>query len=209
MEDEKVEQMENKQENQGENLGMNNNENVNNEKESQNNNESKNNNVENQNMKFENEQKSELDILKTKIEEQKQELDDREDRIKRLMAEFENFKKRSDKERTSMYNSVLGDVIMKLLPVLDNLEKAMESNTQDEQYKNGIELVMKQFQDVLSQNGVKPIEAVGKPFDPIYHEAVSLVEDSNLGTKIVKEEYRKGYILGDKVLRHSLVVVAN
>ena len=208
MEDEKVEQMENKQENQGENLGMNNNENVNNEKESQNNTESNNNN-ENQNMKFENEQKSELDILKEKIEEQKQELDDREDRIKRLMAEFENFKKRSDKERTSMYNSVLGDVIMKLLPVLDNLEKAMESNTQDEQYKNGIELVMKQFQDVLSQNGVKPIEAIGKPFDPIYHEAVSLVEDSNLGTKIVKEEYRKGYILGDKVLRHSLVVVAN
>ena len=166
---------------------------------------------ENENMKVEKpkEEKTELDILKEKIEEQKEELDSREDRIKRLMAEFENFKKRSDKERSSMYNGVLGDVVMKLLPVLDNLEKAAESNTQDEQYKNGIELVMKQFKDVLKENGVKEIEAIGKEFDPTYHEAVSLVEDSSLGTKIVKEEYRKGYMIGDRVLRHSLVVVAN
>lgn len=163
----------------------------------------------NQNMKYENEPKSEVDILNAKIEEQKQELDDREDRIKRLMAEFENFKKRSDKERTGMYNSVMGDVVMKLLPVLDNLEKAVESQTQDEQYKSGVELVMKQFKDVLTANGVKEIQAVGQPFDPSLHEAVSLVEDSSLGTKVVKEEYRKGYMIGDRVLRHSLVVVAN
>ena len=163
----------------------------------------------NQNMKYENEPKSEVDILNAKIEEQKQELDDREDRIKRLMAEFENFKKRSDKERTGMYNSVMGDVVMKLLPVLDNLEKAVESQTQDEQYKSGVELVMKQFKDVLTANGVKEIQAVGQPFDPSLHEAVSLVEDSSLGAKIVKEEYRKGYMIGDRVLRHSLVVVAN
>ena len=163
----------------------------------------------NENMKIEKQDKTELDILKEKIEEQKEELDSREDRIKRLMAEFENFKKRSDKERTSMYNGVLGDVVIKLLPVLDNLEKAVESTTQDEQYKNGIELVMKQFKDVLKENGVKEIEAVGKQFDPTYHEAVSLVEDSSLGAKVVKEEYRKGYMIGDRVLRHSLVVVAN
>ena len=172
----------------------------------------KNNNEENtinENMKIEKQDKTELDILKEKIEEQKEELDSREDRIKRLMAEFENFKKRSDKERTSMYNGVLGDVVIKLLPVLDNLEKAVESTTQDEQYKSGIELVMKQFKDVLKENGVKEIEAVGKQFDPTYHEAVSLVEDSSLGAKVVKEEYRKGYMIGDRVLRHSLVVVAN
>lgn len=162
-----------------------------------------------ENMKYEKEPKTEVDILNAKIEEQKQELDGREDRIKRLMAEFENFKKRSDKERTGMYNSVMGDVVMKLLPVLDNLEKAVESTTQDEQYKSGIELVMKQFKEVLSSNGVKEIEAVGQPFDPSLHEAVSLVEDSSLGAKIVKEEYRKGYMIGDRVLRHSLVVVAN
>ncbi len=166
--------------------------------------------MEDENLKqMNNEDMQEVDILNAKIEEQKQELDDREDRIKRLMAEFENFKKRSDKERTGMYTSVMGDVIMKLLPVLDNLEKAVESSTQDEQYKNGIELVMKQFKDVLTANGVKEIEAVGKPFDPSMHEAVSLVEDSNLGSKIVKEEYRKGYMIGDRVLRHSMVVVAN
>ncbi len=163
----------------------------------------------NENMKIEKQEKTELDILNEKIEQQKEELDSREDRIKRLMAEFENFKKRSNKERASMYNSVLGDVVIKLLPVLDNLEKAAESNSQDEQYKNGIELVMKQFKDVLKDNGVKEIEAVGKQFDPTYHEAVSLVEDSSLGAKIVKEEYRKGYMIGDRVLRHSLVVVAN
>ncbi len=166
--------------------------------------------MEDENLKqMNNEDMQEVDILNAKIEEQKQELDDREDRIKRLMAEFENFKKRSDKERTGMYTSVMGDVVMKLLPVLDNLEKAVESSTQDEQYKNGIELVMKQFKDVLTANGVKEIEAVGKPFDPSMHEAVSLVEDNNLGSKIVKEEYRKGYMIGDRVLRHSMVVVAN
>lgn len=196
MEDEKVKQM-NNDENYRETNNENQNQDIQNEKQ------------QNENMKYENEPKTEEEILKAKIEEQKQELDDREDRIKRLMAEFENFKKRSDKERTNMYNSVMGDVVIKLLPVLDNLEKAVESSTQDEQYKNGIELVMKQFKEVLESNGVKAIEAVGKPFDPSLHEAVSLVEDSSLGAKVVKEEYRKGYMIGDRVLRHSMVVVAN
>ena len=138
-----------------------------------------------------------------------EEYDELNDRYKRVLAEFENFKKRSDKERLGMYNSVMGDVVMKLLPVLDNLEKAVAAESKDEQYKNGIEMVEKQFQDVLKANGVKEIESIGKPFDPSLHEAVSLVEDNNLGPKIIKEEYRKGYTIGDKVLRHSLVVVAN
>ncbi len=166
-------------------------------------------NVENPNMKFETEPQTEVDVLNKKIEDQKQELDEREDRIKRLMAEFENFKKRNDKERTGMYNSVMGDVVTSLLPVVDNLEKAANSETQDKKYKEGIEMCLTQFKDVLAQNGVKEIEAVGKPFDPSLHEAVSLVEDKNLGEKIVKEEFRKGYTIGDRVLRHSLVVVAN
>lgn len=163
----------------------------------------------NENMKFENEPKTETEIMQAKIDSQKEEIDEKEDRIKRLMAEFENFKKRSDKERNGMYNSVMGDVIMKLLPVLDNLEKAAASETKDNGYKEGIEMVLKQFKDVLTANGVKEIETVGKPFDPSLHEAVSTVEDSNLGKNIVKEEFRKGYMIGDKVLRHSLVVVAN
>lgn len=163
----------------------------------------------NENMKFENEPKTEVEILQAKIDSQKEEIDEKDDRIKRLMAEFENFKKRSDKERTGMYNSVMGDVVMKLLPVLDNLEKAAVSESQDTGYKEGIEMVLKQFKDVLVSNGVKEIEAVGKTFDPSLHEAVSTVEDATLGKNIVKEEFRKGYMIGDKVLRHSLVVVAN
>lgn len=170
-------------------------------------------NDENANMKFEQEpqteEEKEIQILKKKIEEQKVEIDDNEDRIKRLMAEFENFKKRSDKERAGMYSSVMGDVVTALLPAIDNLEKAAEAETQDEQYKSGVEMVLKQFKDVLTANGVKEIDAVGKTFDPSLHEAVSLVVDENLGQKVIKEEFRKGYMIGDKVLRHSLVVVAN
>lgn len=166
-------------------------------------------NEENSNMKFEKKPETVEEKLQAKIEEQKEKIDEKDDRIKRLMAEFENFKKRSDKERLGMYNSVMGDVVMKLLPVLDNLEKAVAAESKDEQYKNGIEMVEKQFQDVLKANGVKEIESIGKPFDPSLHEAVSLVEDNNLGPKTIKEEYRKGYTIGDKVLRHSLVVVAN
>ena len=169
---------------------------------------------ENNNVNIENDvkqdnQQDELKALKTKIANQKDEIEEKEDRIKRLMAEFENFKKRSDKERTNLYNSVLGDVITSLLPVLDNLEKAAKTETKDEQYKNGIEMVLNQFKDVLKANGVTEIETVGKKFDPSIHEAVSLVQDENLGEKEIKEEFRKGYMIGDKVLRHSLVVVAN
>ncbi len=152
---------------------------------------------------------NEINELKDKIELQKNELEEQEDRIKRLMAEFENFKKRSEKERTTLYNSVMGDVIISLLPVLDNLEKAANTETSDEQYKNGIDMVLGQFKEVLKANNVTEIEAVGKKFDPSIHEAVSSVEDKNLGEKEIKEEFRKGYMIGDRVLRHSLVVVAN
>lgn len=155
------------------------------------------------------ESNDELKSLKEKLAKQKEDLEDKDDRIKRLMAEFENFKKRSDKERTGLYNSVMGDVITSLLPVLDNLEKAAKTETKDEQYKNGIEMVVNQFKDVLKNNGVTEIETVGKKFDPSLHEAVSLVQDANLGEKEIKEEFRKGYMIGDRVLRHSLVVVAN
>lgn len=154
-------------------------------------------------------QNNEINELKDKINLQKKEIEEKEDRIKRLMAEFENFKKRSDKERTNLYNSVMGDVVTSLLPVIDNLEKAASVETKDEQYKNGIQMVLNQFKDVLKANGVKEIETIGKKFDPSLHEAVSLVQDSALGEKEIKEEFRKGYMLGDRVLRHSLVVVAN
>lgn len=170
----------------------------------------KNSNIENnQNVENEVNENDELKLLKEKLTKQKEDLEDKDDRIKRLMAEFENFKKRSDKERTGLYNSVMGDVITSLLPVLDNLEKAAKTETKDEQYKNGIEMVVNQFKDVLKANGVTEIETVGKKFDPSLHEAVSLVQDEKLGEKEIKKEFRKGYMIGDRVLRHSLVVVAN
>ena len=139
----------------------------------------------------------------------KQELEETTDRLKRLMAEFDNYKKRSTKEREQLYNSILGDIVSSLLPVIDNLEKAAGAETADEAYKQGIELVTKQFMDVLTSFGVEVIPSVGTTFNPEYHEAVSSIIDENLGEKEIKEEYRKGYKVKDRVIRHSMVVVAN
>ncbi len=126
-----------------------------------------------------------------------------------MAAEFDNYKKRSIKEKEEMYSSIMGDIVSNFLPVIDNLEKAVASVTQDEGYKQGVELVLKQFQDVLTTNGVTQIETIGKTFDPELHEAVSAVTDETLGEKEIKEEFRKGYKIGNKVIRHSMVVVAN
>ena len=147
-------------------------------------------------------QDNEINKMKTEIEETT-------DRLKRLMAEFDNFKKRSAKEREGLYNSLLSDIISSFLPVVDNLEKAVGSNSEDEGYKQGVELVLKQFVDVLTSLGVKEIEGVGSTFNPEYHEAVSAVQDENLGEKEIKEVFRKGYKIGDRVIRHAMVVVAN
>lgn len=147
--------------------------------------------------------------LNEKITKLNDELEEIKDRHTRLIAEFDNLKKRSAKERDNLYSSVVTDIITPLLPVIDNLEKAVEQQTADEEYKKGIELVLKQFKDVLANNNVKEIEAVGQPFDPSLHEAVSMIQDENLGEKIVATEYRKGYMIGNKVIRHSMVVVAN
>ena len=145
---------------------------------------------------------TELNAVKTELEETT-------DRLKRLMAEFDNFKKRSAKEREGLYNSLLADIVIKFLPVVDNLEQAANSNSTDEGYKQGTQLVLKQFTDVLASLGVQEIEGVGSTFNPEYHEAVSLVQDENFGEKEVKEVFRKGYKIGDKVIRHAMVVVAN
>ena len=146
----------------------------------------------------------ENELLKTK-----QELEETTDRFKRIMAEFENFKKRSSKERDMLYNSLVADIIASFLPVQDNLEKAIKSKTEDESFKQGIELVTKQISDIFKKFGVEEIETCGKPFDPELHEAVSNIQDDNLGEKIIKEEFRKGYKIGTKVIRHAMVVVAN
>lgn len=139
----------------------------------------------------------------------KQDYDELDDRYKRILAEFENFKKRSGKEREGLYNSILSDVIEVMLPVVDNLENAAKVETSDENYKQGVELVLKQFKDVLKSKGVEEIKAMGETFDPELHEAVGSIQDENLGEKEIAQEYRKGYKIGNKVIRHSMVVVAN
>lgn len=150
-------------------------------------------------------EKAEKDLLKQK----QAELDDITDRYKRILAEFENHKKRSQKERENLYNMILSDVIEAMLPILDNLENAVKVETKDEEYKKGIELVLKQFQDTLKSKGVEEIKALGETFDPELHEAVSSVQDDTKGEKEIVQEYRKGYKIGTKVIRHSMVVVAN
>ena len=139
----------------------------------------------------------------------KEEYDELDDRYKRILAEFENFKKRSGKEREGWYNSILSDVVEVILPVLDNLENAAKVETKDEEYKKGVELVLKQFRDVLSSKGIEEIKTVGETFDPELHEAVSSIQDENLGVQEIAQEYRKGYKIGNRVIRHSMVVVAN
>lgn len=169
----------------------------------------KNNNEELEKEAIKNEQEQKEEDNKHKDMVPKQDYDELDDRYKRILAEFENFKKRSSKEREGLYNSILSDVIEVILPVLDNLENAAKVETQDEEYKKGIELVLKQFQEVLTAKGVEEIKAVGETFDPELHEAVSSIQDENLGEKEIAQEYRKGYRIGSRVIRHSMVVVAN
>ena len=143
------------------------------------------------------------------LQAKQQEIEELTDRYKRILAEFENHKKRSQKEREGLYNSILGDIVEVILPILDNLENASKVETSDENYKKGVELVLKQFQDVLKSKGVEEIKALGETFDPELHEAVSSIQDDSKCEKEIVQEYRKGYKIGTKVVRHSMVVVAN
>ena len=143
------------------------------------------------------------------IDPKQQELDELNDRYKRVLAEFENYKKRSSKERETLYNSIVSDIVEVFLPVVDNLENALKIETQDVEYKKGIELVLKQFKDILKSKGVEEIPAMGETFDPALHEAVGSVQDPEKNAQEIVQEYRKGYKIGSKVIRHSMVVVAN
>lgn len=154
-----------------------------------------------------NETENKVEVLDVDIQKLKDDLDNTTDRLKRLMAEFDNYKKRSAKERDQLYNSLVADIITAFLPVMDNLEKAIMANTEDANYKQGMELVAKQFKDVLNRFGVQEIETTGKIFDPSLHEAVSSVQDETKQSQEIVQEFRKGYKLGDKVIRHAMVVV--
>lgn len=134
------------------------------------------------------------------------------DKLKRQLAEFENFRNRTDKEKSQMYAVGAKDVIEKILPVIDNFERGLKSIPEDQKggpVASGMEMIYKQLIAVLSDLGVTPIEAVGQEFDPNLHNAVMHAEDEGLGENIVAEEFQKGYKYKDTVLRHSMVKVAN
>ena len=134
------------------------------------------------------------------------------DRLKRSMAEFDNFRKRTDKEKSVMYEIGAKDVIEKILPVVDNFERGLSAIPDDAKgtpFADGMEKIYKQLIKTLDDLGVKPIEAVGKEFDPNFHNAVMHVEDESLGENIVAEELQKGYMYRETVIRHSMDQVAN
>ena len=131
------------------------------------------------------------------------------DRYLRLAAEYDNFRKRSTKELKTAYSDARADTITRLLPVYDNLERALQMECSDEPFYKGVEMTMTQLTGILEGMGVVKIEAAGEPFDPNRHNAVASVDDPDLGEKIVAQEYQKGFILGERVIRFSTVVVAN
>ena len=131
------------------------------------------------------------------------------DKYLRLAAEYDNYRKRSTKEREMIYSDARTDAISKLLPVYDNLERALKMECSDEAYYKGVEMIMTQLKESLNLMGVKEISALGEPFDPNLHNAVMSVENPDLGENIIAEEFQKGFTLGDRVIRFSTVVVTN
>lgn len=144
-------------------------------------------------------------------EEQKlrDELKAEKDKYMRLAAEYDNFRKRSAKERENIYSDVRGDTILKFLPVYDNLARALVQETADEAYRKGVEMTMTQLRSILEKLGVTEIPALGESFDPTMHNAVMHIEDESFGESVIVEEFEKGFMLGDKVIRFSMVKVAN
>ena len=134
------------------------------------------------------------------------------DRVKRQMAEFENFRKRSEKEKAGMFEMGAKSVIEQILPVIDNFERglaAVPEEAKADPFVEGMEKIYRQFMDTMDKLNVKPIEAVGTEFNPDFHNAVMHVEDEEAGENVVVEEFQKGYLYKDQVVRHSMVKVAN
>lgn len=149
---------------------------------------------------------------KEKKDKKDEKIDELNDRLIRTMAEFDNFRKRSEKEKTQMFEIGARDIIEKVLPVIDNFERGLGTITEEEKegaFAQGIEKIYKQLLTTLTEAGLKPIEAVGKEFDPNFHNAVMHAEDAEQGENLVAEEFQKGYTYRDTVVRHSMVKVVN
>lgn len=149
---------------------------------------------------------------KKKKDKKDEKIEELTDKLTRQMAEFDNFRKRTEREKSQMYEVGARDIIEKILPVVDSFERglgAVKEEEKDHPFMQGMDKVYKQMMTTLAEAGVKPIEAVGQEFDPNFHNAVMHVEDENLGENIVAEEFQKGYMYRDSVVRHSMVKVAN
>ena len=131
------------------------------------------------------------------------------DKYLRLAAEYDNYRRRSQKEREAIYSDVKAQTITELLPVYDNLARALALGSSDEAFLKGIQMTMNQLESIFAKLGVAAIPAVGEEFDPEKHNAVRHIDDENVGENIIVEEFQKGFTLGDKVIRFAMVVVAN
>lgn len=131
------------------------------------------------------------------------------DKYLRLAAEYDNYRRRSQKEREALYIDVKAQTVTELLPVYDNLARALALGSSDEAFLKGIQMTMNQLESIFAKLGVAAIPAVGEPFDPEKHNAVRHIDDENVGENIIVEEFQKGFTLGDKVIRFAMVVVAN
>ena len=131
------------------------------------------------------------------------------DQFLRLAAEYDNYRKRTAKEKEGLWSDAKADTVQAFLPVYDNLERAMKQETADEAYKKGVEMTMNQLKEVFAKLGVTEIEAEGKPFDPNLHNAVMHIEDENFGENTVAQVFQAGFMLGEKVIRFAMVQVAN
>ena len=165
-----------------------------------------------ENEKAEEPTKEKPKLFKKKKDERDEKIEELSDKLLRQMAEFDNFRKRTEKEKTAMYEIGAKDIIEKLLPVVDNFERGFSSVTEedkDDAFVTGMEMVYKQLMTMLEGVGVKPIETVGKEFNPDLHNAVMHVEDEEVGDNVIVEEFQKGYTYRDSVVRYSMVKVAN
>ena len=149
------------------------------------------------------------DPLLTELESLKNQVAQQEDKFLRLAAEYDNYRRRTAKEKESIWSEAKADAAVAFLPVYDNLERALKQETADEAYKKGVEMTMTQLRSVLEKLGITEIPALGQPFDPTLHNAVMHVEDESLGENTVAEVFQAGFKLGDKVIRFSMVKVAN
>ncbi len=136
-------------------------------------------------------------------------LAEEKDKYLRLFAEYDNYRKRTSKEKIEAYGDATAKAIAEILPALDNFERALEAETTDESYKNGIQMIFNQLQEILKKLGVTEIDALNQPFDPNVHQAIKQIEDENFGENTVCQVFQKGYMLGNRIVRHSMVAVAN